>query len=148
MIDRFSNGDTSNDMLTESCIENGNVNSKYNGGDIQGLIDQLDYISGLGATVISITQPVTNQWPDRAVDYGRYHGYWASDFKSIEEHFGDLELYKKFVEEAHKRNIYVIQDIVTNHTGYFLMYKNGRYFLNDQSIPTNKPTQYPFSMNE
>jgi glycosidase len=148
MIDRFANGDNSNDVLTESGIESGNVNPKYNGGDIQGLIDQLDYISELGATAIWVTPPVANQWWDGAVNYGGYHGYWARDFKSVEEHFGNLELYKKFVEEAHKRNMYVIQDIVTNHTGNFFMYENGRYFLNDQSVPTNKPTQYPFSMND
>jgi len=148
MIDRFANGDTSNDVLTDSGIESGIVNSKYNGGDIQGLIDQLDYIKELGATAIWVTPPVANQWWDGSVNYGGYHGYWARDFKKVEEHFGDVELYKKFVEEAHKRGMYVIQDIVANHTGNFLIYKNGRYFLNNQSVPTNKPGQYPFNMND
>jgi glycosidase len=148
MIDRFANGDTSNDVLTDSGIESGMVNSKYNGGDIQGLIDQLDYIKELGATAIWVTPPVANQWWDGSVNYGGYHGYWARDFKKVEEHFGDVELYKKFVEEAHKRGMYVIQDIVANHTGNFLIYKNGRYFLNNQSVPTNKPDQYPFNMND
>lgn len=148
MIDRFANGDTSNDVLTDSGIESGIVNSKYNGGDIQGLIDQLDYIKELGATAIWVTPPVANQWWDGSVNYGGYHGYWARDFKKVEEHFGDVELYKKFVEEAHKRGMYVIQDIVANHTGNFLIYKNGRYFLNNQSVPTNKPDQYPFNMND
>ncbi|POZ88281.1 MULTISPECIES: alpha-amylase family glycosyl hydrolase [Petrotoga] len=148
MIDRFANGDTSNDVLTDSGIESGMVNSKYNGGDIQGLINQLDYIKELGATAIWITPPVANQWWDGSVNYGGYHGYWARHFKKVEEHFGDLELYKKFVEEAHKRGLYVIQDIVANHTGNFLIYKNGKYFLNDQSVPTNKPEQYPFNIND
>ncbi|PNR97414.1 alpha-amylase family glycosyl hydrolase [Petrotoga olearia] len=148
MIDRFANGDTSNDVLTDSGIESGMVNSKYNGGDIQGLIDQLDYIKELGATAIWVTPPVANQWWDGSVNYGGYHGYWARHFKKIDEHFGDLELYKKFVEEAHKRGMYVIQDIVSNHTGNFLIYKNGQYFLNNQSVPTNKPDQYPFNMND
>jgi len=148
MIDRFANGDPSNDVLTDSGIESGNLNSKYNGGDIQGLIDQLDYIKELGATAIWVTPPVANQWWDGSVNYGGYHGYWARDFKKVEEHFGDLELYKKFVEEAHKRGLYVIQDIVANHTGNFMVYNNGRYYLNNQSIPTNKPEQYPFNMND
>jgi len=148
MIDRFANGDTSNDVLTDSGIESGMVNSKYNGGDIQGLIDQLDYIKELGATAIWITPPVANQWWDGSVNYGGYHGYWARHFKKIEEHFGDLELYKKFVEEAHKRGLYVIQDIVANHTGNFMIYNNGKYYLNNQSIPTDKPEQYPFNMND
>ncbi|MDN5345607.1 MAG: hypothetical protein PWQ73_104 [Petrotoga sp.] len=148
MIDRFANGDTSNDLLTDSGIESGMVNSKYNGGDIKGLIDQLDYIKELGATAIWITPPVANQWWDGSVNYGGYHGYWARHFKKVEEHFGDLELYKKLVEEAHKKGLYVIQDIVANHTGNFLIYKNGKYYLNDQSVPTNKPEQYPFNMND
>lgn len=148
MIDRFANGDTSNDVLTESGIDSGYVNSKYNGGDIQGLINQLDYIAELGVTAIWVTPPVANQWWDGLVDYGGYHGYWARDFKNVDEHFGDIELYKKFVEEAHKRGIYVIQDIVTNHTGNFISYRDGKYYLNDQSYPTNKPEQYPFNMND
>lgn len=148
MIDRFANGDTSNDVLTESGIDSGFVNSKYNGGDIQGLIDQLDYIEELGVTAIWVTPPVANQWWDGTVDYGGYHGYWARDFKKVDEHFGNVELYKKFVEEAHKRGIYVIQDVVTNHTGNFIIYRNGNYSLNNMSVPTNKPTQYPFNMND
>lgn len=148
MIDRFANGDTSNDILTKTGIERGNVNSKYNGGDIKGIINELDYIKKLGVTVIWITPPVANQWWDGTVNYGGYHGYWARHFKKVEEHFGDLELYKKFIEEAHKRNMYVIQDIVTNHTGNFLIFKDGKYHLNDQSIPTDKPEQYPFNMND
>ncbi len=59
-----------------------------------------------------------------------------------------LNYIKKFVEEAHKRGIYVIQDIVTNHTGNFISYRDGKYYLNDQSYPTNKPEQYPFNMND
>lgn len=94
MIDRFANGDTSNDVLTESGIDSGYVNSKYNGGDIQGLINQLDYIAELGVTAIWVTPPVANQWWDGLVDYGGYHGYWARDFKNVDEHFGDIELYK------------------------------------------------------
>ncbi|WGS65658.1 alpha-amylase family glycosyl hydrolase [Marinitoga aeolica] len=148
MIDRFSNGDYSNDVMTDNGIESGPVNSKYNGGDLKGIISKLDYIKDLGVTAIWITPPVANQWWDGYVNYGGYHGYWARDFKKIDEHFGDIELYKKLVEEAHKRGIYVIQDIVANHMGNFFIYKDGKYFLNEKSIPTNKPTQYPFNMND
>ncbi|WP_129409156.1 alpha-amylase family glycosyl hydrolase [Marinitoga lauensis] len=148
MIDRFSNGDYSNDVLTENSIEAGPVNSKYNGGDLKGIISKLDYIKDLGVTAIWITPPIANQWWDGYVNYGGYHGYWARDFKKIDEHFGDIELYKKLITEAHKRGIYVIQDIVANHVGNFFIYKDGKYYLNDKSIPTNKPTQYPFNMND
>ncbi|KLO20936.1 alpha-amylase family glycosyl hydrolase [Marinitoga sp. 1155] len=148
MIDRFANGDFSNDVLTKNGIEAGFENSKYNGGDLKGIISKLDYIKNLGATAIWITPPVANQWWDGYVNYGGYHGYWARDFKKVDEHFGDIEIYKKLVDEAHKRGLYVIQDIVTNHVGNFFIYKDGKYFLNDKSIPTKKPIQYPFDMND
>jgi hypothetical protein len=68
MTDRFENGDKGNDY---------NANPKdirdYNGGDIQGIINKLDYIKDLGATAIWIT-PVTDN------SSGGYHGYWAIDF--------------------------------------------------------------------
>lgn len=148
MIDRFADGDSTNNVQTESGIEAGNLNSQYNGGDLQGIIDQLDYIADLGVTTIWITPPIANQWWDGVFDYGGYHGYWARNFKEIDEHFGTIELYKKLVEKAHERGMYVIQDIVTNHTGNFYRYQDGKYFLNDKSIPTQKPTQYPFNMND
>lgn len=72
MIDRFANGDTSNDDM--GFGEAGNDNSRYNGGDIQGLIDRLDYIKELGATAIWITPPIANQWWNPWVSYGGYHG--------------------------------------------------------------------------
>ena len=56
MIDRFANGDTSNDDM--GFGEAGNDNSRYNGGDIRGLIDRLDYIKELGATTVWITPPI------------------------------------------------------------------------------------------
>lgn len=148
MIDRFSNGNPSNDRQTETGIEAGNVNSKYNGGDLQGLINRLDYIKELGVTAIWITPPVANQWWDDSVDYGGYHGYWARDFSKIDEHFGTNELYTEFVKKAHEKGLYVIQDIVPNHTGNFIIYSNGKYSLNEKSIPVSKPQQYPFNMND
>ena len=63
MTDRFANGDPSNDVQTASGIDFGLDGSKYTGGDLQGLIDRLDYIQGLGVvTTIWLTPPVANQW--------------------------------------------------------------------------------------
>jgi glycosidase len=145
MLDRFANGDPSNDNFNEG--EYGIDNAHYNGGDLQGLIDKLDYLKDLGITAIWITPLVANQWWNPWVNYGGYHGYWARDFKKVDEHFGDMELYKKLVEEAHKRGIYVIQDIVTNHVGDYFRFVDGEFQLNEESAPSNSPTQYPFSLN-
>ncbi len=150
MIDRFNNGDISNDILTDNGIESGNENSKYNGGDIAGIIKKLDYIRNLGATAIWITPPVENQWWDGSVSYGGYHGYWASNFKKIEPHFGEEDTYSELINTAHGKGLKVIQDIVANHVGNFYMYdrENDRYSINEQSVPMKKPSQYPFNMND
>ncbi|MEI2663538.1 alpha-amylase family glycosyl hydrolase [Rossellomorea sp. LJF3] len=105
MVDRFNDGDTSNDK---------DVNSKdpkaYQGGDFQGIIDKLDYIKDMGFTAIWLTPIFDNQ------PMG-YHGYWITDFYKTEEHFGSMKTFKKLVEEAHKRDMKVMLDFVVNHVG-------------------------------
>lgn len=103
MIDRFQNGDKSNDLDIEEYSQKG-----YHGGDLQGIIDKLDYIKGIGATAIWITPVVENQ-------VGGYHGYWATDFYKVDRHWGDLTKLKELVDQAHSRGIKVILDIVLNH---------------------------------
>ena len=105
MIDRFNNGDQSNDTEVEVNDPNG-----YHGGDFQGVIDQLDYIKGMGFTTISLTPIFANA-------DGGYHGYWVNDFYKTDEHFGSLALFKKLVDEAHKRDMKVIIDFVVNGVG-------------------------------
>lgn len=103
MIDRFNNGDTKNDE---------GVNTKdplaYNGGDFQGIIERLDYIKDMGFTTIRLTPIFDN------VENG-YHGYWVNDFYKTDEHFGSIKTLKKLVNEAHKRDMKVVVDFVTNN---------------------------------
>src|SRR5262249_20745398 len=83
MTDRFANGDKTNDDKHMGEFDPTDVNgSKYSGGDLQGIIDHLDYIQGLGATAIWITPPVANMWWDPLQQSGGYHGYWARDLKN------------------------------------------------------------------
>ena len=113
MPDRFANGDPSNDSVKEMA-ERASREADFgrHGGDLQGIIDHLDYIAGLGATAIWCT-------PLLADDQARasYHGYACSDYYHIDPRFGDNDLYRTFVDEAHKRGLKVIMDIVTNHCG-------------------------------
>lgn len=106
MVDRFHNGTTKNDYEV-----NPRDPKAYHGGDLQGLIDKLDYIKELGFTSVWLTPIMENEAKG-------YHGYWISDFKKVEEHFGTMADAKKLVEEAHKRDMKVIFDFVVNHTGY------------------------------
>jgi alpha-amylase len=118
--DRFANGDRNNDF---------NVKSDpwaYHGGDLQGVINKLDYIKDLGATAIWLTPVIDNRDNAFVADFGNghkqeiwgYHGYWFKDFYKIDEHLGDMAKLKQLVAEAHKRGIKILLDIVANHTDY------------------------------
>lgn len=104
MVDRFNNGDSSNDYDTDISDP-----EAYHGGDIQGIIDQLDELKERGFTAIRLTPIMKN------ADNG-YHGYWVEDFMAVEEHFGTIEDARQLVNEAHQRDIKVIFDFVVNHT--------------------------------
>ena len=82
------------------------------GGDIQGMIDHLDYIADLGATAIWCTPLLLDNQPRES-----YHGYACADYYHIDPRFGDNARYKQFVDAAHAKGIKVIMDIVTNHCG-------------------------------
>ena len=105
MIDRFNNGSQTNDHDVDMNDQNA-----YHGGDLQGIINQLDYIRNMGFTTIALT-------PIFANEDGGYHGFWVNDFYKIEEHFGTLEQLKTLVNEAHKRDMKVMMDFDVYHVG-------------------------------
>ncbi len=110
MPDRFVNGDTKNDAvkgLSES-VDRGFYDGRH-GGDLQGIINKLDYLKELGITALWLTPVVENN------TYRSYHGYSSTDFYTVDARLGDNALYKKMVEEAQKRGIKVILDHVANH---------------------------------
>ncbi|MDE6872752.1 MAG: glycoside hydrolase family 13 protein [Bacteroidales bacterium] len=113
MPDRFANGDTSNDSV-DCMTEKADRSEPFgrHGGDIQGIIDHLDYISGLGATYIWATPFLADNAPE-----GSYHGYAASDYYHIDPRFGSNSLYREFVAKAKEKGMGVIMDMVPNHCG-------------------------------
>lgn len=113
MPDRFANGDPSNDA-TDDTVEKPAREDFFgrHGGDIQGIIDHLDYIADLGATAIWCTPLLLDNEPE-----GSYHGYACSDYYHIDPRFGSNELYREFVDKAHSKGLKVIMDVVTNHCG-------------------------------
>ena len=82
------------------------------GGNLQGIIDHLDYIEDLGATAIWCTPLLLDNQPHES-----YHGYACADYYHIDPRFGDNALYRTFVQKAHERGLKVIMDVVTNHCG-------------------------------
>ncbi|MFP5502956.1 MAG: alpha-amylase family glycosyl hydrolase, partial [Candidatus Sericytochromatia bacterium] len=113
MTDRFYNGDRTNDFKVRPNDPHG-----FHGGDLEGVIRKLDYIKDLGATAIWLTPIVDNQDNAFLDQYWGYHGYWIQDFEKVEEHLGTEATYKRLVDEAHKRGLKVIMDVVANHVGY------------------------------
>ncbi len=155
MIDRFDDGDPSNNDQGAGEFDPTDAR-RYSGGDLRGVSRRLDYIKALGATAVWITPPVANQWWDGHVGYGGYHGYWAEHFMRVDAHYGSLDDYKALSAALHERDMYLIQDVVVNHTGNFFSYREGwdaddplRYYaLNPDSHPVAAPRQWPFSLND
>ncbi len=134
MTDRFENGDPSNDTggIDGGPLEHGYLPDDtgfYQGGDLVGLMQRIDYIAELGMKAIWITPPFVN----RPVQGGGsienssagYHGYWQIDWSRIDPHLGSDEEMQAFIEAAHGAGLKVIFDIVVNHTGDVIGYQGG-----------------------
>ncbi|HEV8269925.1 MAG TPA: glycoside hydrolase family 13 protein [Chitinophagaceae bacterium] len=124
MPDRFSNGDPTNDRIAGMRDQTLNRDSIYHrhGGDLQGVINHLDYLKDLGVTSVWMTPVIENDMPNRTE-----HGYAFTNHYKIEPRFGGPEAYKKLSDELHKRGMKLIQDAVYNHVG--------RYHLTVQDPP-------------
>ena len=154
MIDRFSDGDPGNNDLGFGEYDPGNPD-RVHGGDLKGIEAKLDYLQTLGVTAIWITPPVANQTMSRRYDMAGWHGYWAVNFREVDPHFGTLDDYKSLSHALHCRGMYLLQDIVTNHTGIFFGYdgaydpkdtaKNFVLFEAPDGVPS-APTMHPFNM--
>ncbi|MEZ0469652.1 alpha-amylase family glycosyl hydrolase [Luteimonas salinilitoris] len=155
MIDRFDDGDSGNNDQGAGEYDPAD-SARYSGGDLRGVARRLDYIRDLGATAVWITPPVAHQWWNEATRYGGYHGYWAEDFKAVDPHFGTLEEYRALSRALHGAGMYLVQDVVVNHTANFFAYREGwdegdptRHF---EPIPDARgrtaPTQPPFDRND
>src|SRR6266496_4081706 len=116
MPDRFSNGDTSNDHIAGMRDQSLNRDSIFlrHGGDMQGVINHLDYLQNLGVTALWMTPVIENDMPNRTE-----HGYAFTNHYKIEPRLGGEEVYKKLSDELHKRGMKLIQDAVYNHIGYY-----------------------------
>ncbi len=113
MPDRFANGDYSNDSqpnLTEKA--NRNLPSGRHGGDLRGIIKNLDYLQNLGVTALWLTP--ANEDNEKQTSY---HGYAQTDLYKIDGRYGTNEEYLELSRQLQKRGMMLIQDYVTNHWG-------------------------------
>jgi glycosidase len=131
MPDRFENGDAKNDLggAKGDRLKTGydpTHTGYWHGGDLKGLIKRLDYIQGLGVTAIWLTPIFENkvvQGPKGDESAG-YHGYWVTDFTSVDPHLGTNADFKALVDAAHARGVKVYMDIIANHTADVIQYKS------------------------
>ncbi len=112
--DRFSNGDPSNDVvkgMNETTCDRTNGYARH-GGDIQGIINHLDYLDELGIKSLWINPLVENDQPKAS-----YHGYAATDLYKIDPRFGTNDIYVQLNRLCHERGLKVVTDVVYNHWG-------------------------------
>jgi neopullulanase len=146
--DRFENGNPANDRggLRGDRLKNGfDPTSKafFHGGDLQGLTSRLDYIQALGATAVWLT-PVFKNKPVQGgpgQESAGYHGYWITDFTSVDPHLGDEAQMQSFVRAAHARGMKVYLDIIANHTADVIAYRE----CPTDKCPYRSRAEYPYS---
>jgi cyclomaltodextrin glucanotransferase len=126
IVDRFKDGDPNNHLGEHPELYDPTQQKwgKYWGGDLQGIIDQLDYLKGMGITAIWIS-PLFEQVEGLMFESAAMHGYWTKDFKRINPRFlgkgenNSLLKYSAFdllIAELHSRGMKLILDIVCNHS--------------------------------
>jgi glycosidase len=147
MTDRYKNGDSSNDTGGSSSTNRSTTgfspseNSWSHGGDLAGLSDGcnrndgtgegLPRIKNMGFGAVWITPPFKQNFVQGGS--ASYHGYWIDDFTTIDPHWGTNAEFKSFVDCAHRLGMKVIVDIVMNHTGDVIYYRDGSYSFHNSS---------------
>ena len=98
----------------------------YHGGDLKGMVSELDYIKRLGTTAIWLTPSFKNkpvQGLETLFPSAAYHGYWITDFTQIDPHRGTNPDLRDLIAGAHRRGMKVFFDIITNHTADVIQYE-------------------------
>ncbi len=142
--DRFSDGrETQRPMFERNRPEQFRANNKadwmaagnkFNGGTLKGIASKLEYLQNLGVTTLWVNPP----WKQR-IDLQTYHGYGIQNFLDIDPRFGTRQDLRDLVDAAHDRGMYVILDVIYNHSG-------SNWFYQDEADGSPKETMpYRFS---
>lgn len=122
--DRFVNGNPDNDYVEgmREKPDRANPGGRH-GGDIQGMMDKLDYIADMGFTALWLNPVLEND-----MDSFSYHGYSITDFYRVDPRYGSNAEYRKLADMAREKGIIMIMDMITNHCG------SNHWWMND--LPT------------
>lgn len=121
MPDRFANGNTANDNVPGMLegVDRANPNGRQ-GGDIQGIINHLNYFHEMGITALWLNPVTENNQPRYS-----YHGYAQTDFYRVDPRLGTNDDFKRLVDEAGKMGIRIVKDMIFNHIG------NNHWWMHD-----------------
>ncbi|MCH8567482.1 MAG: glycoside hydrolase family 13 protein [Balneolales bacterium] len=145
MPDRFANGDPSISEI-EGMLEGVDMDEPFarKGGDIQGIINHLDYIQDLGMTAIWLNPIFENDMPaNYEIRAGFYHGYAATDMYRVDRRFGSNDDFNRLVQSSQEMGMKVIMDMIHNHVGthhWFIKDLPSHDWIHDQSVYGN--TEY------
>lgn len=147
-LDRFSDGDVSNNEGNDSSTYDPDNLQKYNGGDIRGLINKMPYLKELGITAIWITPPVDNA-DFLSGSTASYHGYWGKDYFRVDEHFGTEDDLRELAALAHspEYDMKLVLDFAPNHSNandeneFGLLLRDG-VFQTDYSTDVSSGTNW------
>ena len=92
--------------------------SLRHGGDLNGIREHLDYFKELGVTALWLTPVLENDSPDDERGYSTYHGYATTNYYRVDPRFGTNDDYRRLCDEAHKKGLKVVMDMIFNHSGF------------------------------
>ncbi|QIX95825.1 alpha-amylase [Cedecea sp. FDAARGOS_727] len=124
LTDRFENGNPANDNSYGRHKDGMQEIGTFHGGDLAGLTGKLDYLQQLGVNALWISSPLEqiHGWVGGGTKgdfpHYAYHGYYTQDWTRLDANMGDEADLRRLVDEAHKRGMRILFDVVMNHTGY------------------------------
>ncbi|KGB05897.1 alpha-amylase [Enterobacteriaceae bacterium ATCC 29904] len=124
LTDRYVNGDPSNDNSYGRHKDGMQEIGTFHGGDLKGLTSKLDYLQQLGVNALWISSPLEqiHGWVGGGTKgdfpHYAYHGYYTQDWTRLDANMGNEADLQQLVDEAHRRGIRILFDVVMNHTGY------------------------------
>lgn len=113
LLDRFENGDPSNDGATANPADP----AGFHGGDLAGLTQRLDYLAELGIKTLWLS-PITKMRRQKLDEHGAFHGYWMEDPGALDPHLGTEQELRSLVAALQERDMGLILDQVVNHVAY------------------------------
>ena len=119
MPDRFAQGSHHQAQVSgmRNYREDRTAPSLRHGGDLEGVMEHLDYFTDLGVTALWFTPILENDSPDQG-EWSTYHGFACTDYYRVDPRFGTNDDYRRLIDACHKKGLKVVMDMIFNHCGF------------------------------